>query len=127
MPAFSELRLIASPQGFAVYDAARKKLAVLAIDVMIRPGNPPLMSVALPAGPIDVVGKPIFAVVDPASGQPRVVRRIEWADGTTTDFPAPEKAADVFNGKQAPAGPGPATGSLPIEGQGQVGAPGREA
>jgi hypothetical protein len=95
MTAFSELRLIASPQGFAVYDSNKKKLGVLAVDVMIRPGNPPMLSIALPAGNVDVVGNAIFAIVDPASGSPRVVRRIEWADGQATDFPAPEKAKGV--------------------------------
>ena len=90
-----ELRVIASPQGFAVYDSNRRKLSVHALDVFVRPGHAPMMQIALPAGNIDVVGKSIFAVVDPASGKPRVVRRIEWADGEHTDFPEPEKSQNV--------------------------------
>src|SRR3974390_3149173 len=97
MSEFSELRLIASPQGYAVYDGTRKKLSVMAMDVFVRPGNPPFMQVALPAGNVDVTGKPLFAVVDPTSGKPRVVKRIEWADGESTDFPAPEKGETVVN------------------------------
>ena len=87
-----QLRVIGSPQGFAVYDNARRKLNVMALDLFIRPGNPPLMQIAMPAGNIDVVGKALFAIVDVATGKPRVVKRIEWADGESTDFPEPEKA-----------------------------------
>src|SRR3974390_1100085 len=94
MSEFSELRLIASPQGYAVYDGTRKKLSVMAMDVFVRPGHPPFMQVALPAGNVDVTGKPLFAVVDPTTGKPRVVRRVEWADGASTDFPEPEKSAE---------------------------------
>ena len=92
-----QLRVIGSPQGFAVYDNARRKLNVMALDLFIRPGNAPLMQVAMPAGNIDVVGKALFAVVDPGTGKPRVVKRIEWADGEHTDFPEPEKAESVVN------------------------------
>jgi hypothetical protein len=103
-----QLRVIGSPQGFAVYDNARRKLNVMALDLFIRPGNPPLMQIAMPAGNIDVVGKALFAIVDVATGKPRVVRRIEWADGEHTDFPEPEKAEPVFN-KDANGQDGPIT------------------
>jgi hypothetical protein len=96
---FDELRLIASPQGFAVYDSSRRKLSVHAADVIIRPGNVPLLHIALPAGSVDVAGKSVFAVVDPATGKPRVVRKVEWADGAETVFPVPEGAQGVFNSK----------------------------
>jgi hypothetical protein len=96
---FDELRLIASPQGFAVYDTAKRKLSVHAADVIIRPGNAPLLHIALPAGSIDVVGKSVFAVVDPATGKPRVVRKVEWADGEETSFPVPEGAQGALNQK----------------------------
>ena len=92
-----QLRVIGSPQGFAVYDNARRKLNVMALDLFIRPGNPPLMQIAMPAGNIDVVGKALFAIVDLATGKPRIVKRIEWADGEHTDFPEPEKAPAVVN------------------------------
>lgn len=92
-----ELRVIGSLQGFAVYDSSRRKLNVMALDVFVRPGQPPFMQIAMPAGDIDIVGKPLFAIVDPASGKPRVVKRIEWADGEATDFPEPEKAQAVVN------------------------------
>jgi hypothetical protein len=91
---FSELRLIASPQGFAVYDGTRKKLEILAMDVFVRPGQPPFMQIALPAGNVDVAGKALYAIVDPTTGKPRVVRRIEWADGESVDYPVPEKSAE---------------------------------
>ena len=94
------LRVIGSPQGFAVYDNARRKLAIMALDVFIRPGQPPLMQIAMPAGNIDVVGKALFAVVDPETGKPRVVRRIDWADGSSVDFPDPEKVQAAVNPKQ---------------------------
>jgi hypothetical protein len=94
---FSELRLIASPQGHAIYDGTRKKLEILAADVFVRPGHPPFMQVALPAGTVDVMGKALYAIVDPTTGKPRVVKRIEWADGQATDFPEPEKAETVVN------------------------------
>ncbi len=112
---FGELRLIASPQGFAVYDSARKKLSVHAIDVFIRPGMQPIMQVALPAGEVDVVGKPLFAIVDIETGKPRIVSRIEWADGASTDFPAPEKAQGVVkpNGVGTPTEQGPGSTSEP--------------
>ena len=78
-----------------------------AVDMMIRPGVPPMIMVAMPAGDIDVDGKALFAVVDPSSGRPRVVKRIEWADGGVTDFPEPEKKKP--DSEQAkPAGPLPA-------------------
>jgi hypothetical protein len=98
------LRVIGSPQGFAVYDNARRKLNVMALDLFIRPGNPPLMQIAMPAGNIDVVGKSLFAVVDMATGKPRIVKRIEWADGEVTDFPEPEKVQAAMH--PAPAGNG---------------------
>jgi hypothetical protein len=99
-------RLIASEQGFAVYDSEKRKIAVAAVDMMIRPGVPPMIMVAMPSGDIDVDGKALFAVVDPSSGRPRVVKRIEWADGQATDFPEPEKAASgpKVSSEQAPAG-----------------------
>jgi hypothetical protein len=84
-------RLIASEQGFSVYDSEKRKMPVAAVDMMIRPGVPPMIMVAMPSGDIDVDGKALFAVVDPSSGRPRVVKRIEWADGAATDFPEPEK------------------------------------
>jgi hypothetical protein len=96
---FDTLRVIGSPDGFAVYDTGRTKLNIMALDLFIRPGNPPLMQVAMPAGMIDVVGKALFAIVDVATGKPRVVKRIEWADGESTDFPEPEKVESVVNSK----------------------------
>jgi hypothetical protein len=88
------LRVIASSQGFAVYDNARRKINVMALDLFIRPGNQPLMHIAMPAGNVDVVGKALFAIADPATGKPRIVKRIEWADGESTDFPEPERQAE---------------------------------
>lgn len=85
------LRVIASEQGFVVYDRDKRKVACAAVDLLIRPNVPPMIMVAMPSGDIDVDGKALFAVVDPSSGRPRVVHRIEWADGEATDFPAPEK------------------------------------
>ena len=115
MAEFGELRVIASPQGFAVYDSSRRKLNILALDLFLRPGNPPLMQIAMPAGNIDIVGKALFVVVDLATGKPRVVKRIEWADGQSTDFPEPEKVGAVVN----PAADGRA--SSPMSQNGPVG------
>ena len=109
MAEFGELRVIGSPQGFQVYDSSRRKLNILALDLFLRPGNAPLMQIAMPAGNIDIVGKALFAVVDLATGKPRVVKRIEWADGQSTDFPEPEKAQAAApaagNGRNGPVGP----------------------
>lgn len=99
------LRVIGSPQGFSVYDNARRKLAVMALDLFIRPNAAPLMQIAMPAGNIDVIGKPLFAVVDPGTGKPRVVKRIEWADGESTDFPAPEQVQAEASQTSAPGSP----------------------
>ncbi len=99
-----ELRLIASPQGFQIFDSARKKLSVHACDVFIRPGMAPVMQIALPAGHVDVVGKPLFAVVDLETGKPRIIKRIEWADGAATDFPVPEKAVDASKSNEGAPG-----------------------
>lgn len=110
MAEFEELRIIGSPKGFAVYNSGRRKLSVMALDLFVRPGQPPLMQIAMPAGNIDVVGKALFAIVDVATGKPRVVRKIEWADGQSTEFPDPEKVQAVVNpnaneqdGAQVPA------------------------
>jgi hypothetical protein len=81
------LRVMADPNGYQVYDTARNKLNVLACDILIRPGQPPLLQISLPAGRIDVVGTPLFALVDPDTGRPRVVKRVDWADGAFTEFP----------------------------------------
>jgi hypothetical protein len=103
---FSRVRLIASAQGFTLYDGNNKKLAVAAVDLMIRPGVPPMVMAALAAGQVDVAeSQAMFAIVDPQSGKPRVVRKIQWADGGETDFPAPEKAASgpKVSSEQKPA------------------------
>ena len=71
----------------------------------------------MPAGNIDIVGKALFAVVDLATGKPRVVKRIEWADGQSTDFPEPEKVQGVVNsqdGRQAGRDGAPISQNGPI-------------
>jgi hypothetical protein len=113
-----QLRVIGSPQGFAVYDNARRKLSIMALDVFIRQGHPPLMQIAMPAGNIDVVGKTLFAIADPQTGKPRVVKRIEWADGESTEFPDPEKVQAVFNSNAN--GQGQAAGASAIPEQDNV-------
>jgi hypothetical protein len=93
MPEFNSVRLIASKEGFQVIDSSGKKLAAAAIDCFIRPGAPPMIMLALAGGQIDIAeAKALFAIVDPTTGKPRVVRKIVWADGgADMEFPVPEK------------------------------------
>ena len=87
---YSSLRVIAGPDGILVQDANRKAIpGIFGVDISIRPGKPPVMRVNLICGHFDVAGTPLFAVADPASGQPRLVSRIEFADGGTFEPPPP--------------------------------------
>jgi hypothetical protein len=109
MPEWNAVRMVASPEGFAVYDSSKRKLAAAAVDVMVRPGVAPMLMLALAGGNVDVQGNSLFAVVDPLTGKPKVVTRIEWADGTASEFPAPEKVAKtvVSSGPVEPLEPAP--------------------
>jgi hypothetical protein len=109
MPEWNAVRMVASPEGFAVYDSSKRKLAAAAVDVMVRPGVAPMLMLALAGGNVDVQGNSLFAVVDPLTGKPKVVTRIEWADGTASEFPAPEKAVQtiVSSGDPKPEWTGP--------------------
>jgi hypothetical protein len=106
---FATMRICASPDGFFVQDSAKNNIYVAAMDVAIRPNMPPMIQVAMACGNIDIVGKPLFAVMDPSNGQARVVRKIVWADGTEMEFPAPERAPEQApqpaGGQAEPAAP----------------------
>lgn len=61
---------------------------IIACDVAMRPGAPPLMRINLAAGNFDVEGLPVFGMVDPVSRRFRPIKRVEFADGGD-DFVAP--------------------------------------
>jgi hypothetical protein len=85
---YSSLRIFASPQGIAILDAKRNAVpGIISADISLRPGKPTLMRLNMVCGHFDVVGAPVFAVVDPATGQPRAVKQITFADGTVFDAP----------------------------------------
>lgn len=86
---YDQVRVIASHDGLVVKDARGGNMAVLGVDIGLRPGLPPVMIMRLISGPFDVQGTPQFLVADPATGQPKAAKRIEWHDGTSVDFPEP--------------------------------------
>ena len=100
-----EVRVIASRDGYSVYGPKKEKLQAVAVDVLIRPGSPPIISLALPGGQIDIAGGAFYAVFDPRAGRARVVKRIEWADGEATDFPVPPQAPAIVTPESGGAAP----------------------
>jgi hypothetical protein len=85
---YAAIRVVASPDGIRVWDANRKAIpGIISVDIALRPTSPPLMRVNMICGNFDVAGHPIFAVADPATGQPRPVVKIEFADGGVFEAP----------------------------------------
>lgn len=72
-----------------VKDAKNRDIpGIIAADVAMRPGAPPLMRLNLAAGNFDVEGLPTYGMMDPRSGRFRPIKGVEWADGTD-DFEPP--------------------------------------
>lgn len=61
---------------------------IQAMDLAFRPGEPVAARIVLMAGAVDVEARPLFHMVDPATGRLRQVRAIDWADGGRTDLDA---------------------------------------
>jgi hypothetical protein len=110
---YAAIRVVASPDGLVVWDANRKAIpGIISVDIALRPTGQPIMRVNMVCGNFDVAGQPIFAVADPATGQPRPVARIEFCDGSVfeapplpgvlqpaaPEAPAPDAAAKPTNG-----------------------------
>lgn len=114
-PAYEQLRVIASPDGIVIQDANRRAIPnVFGVNMAIRPGKPPVMQFNLMGGSFDVAGVPTFMIADPAGGQPKAVKSIEFWDGEGIAFPQPP-AADLQ--MQPPAGGAPSadpTGVRPL-------------
>lgn len=85
---YSALRVVASPDGLVVWDVNRKAVpGIISVDISLRPAQPPLMRVNMVCGNFDVAGTPVFAIVDPATGAPKPVARVEFSDGTVFEAP----------------------------------------
>ena len=116
---YSAIRVIASPDGTAVLDANRKSIpGIIGIDVALRAQRPPVMRVNMLAGNVDIVGHPVFAVADPATGQLRLVRKILWLDGQEWEAPPlpPEYVPVPGEMQPAPAAPGAEQNGAAIDG-----------
>jgi hypothetical protein len=85
---YAAIRVVASPDGLVVWDANRKAIpGIISVDIALRPTGVPIMRVNMVCGNFDVAGQPVFAVADPATGQPRPVARIEFMDGSVFEAP----------------------------------------
>lgn len=99
---------------------------VIACDIAMRPGVPPLMRINVAAGGFEVEGVPTYQVIDPTSGKFRPVKRVEFADGgpdwvtpvheaippvAQPGAPATETAPAAEASQQAPQGQGDGNGA----------------
>jgi hypothetical protein len=84
----SAVRVIASKDGILVQDARGRAMpGVISVDIALRPGRPPVMRLNMVCGHFDVHSTPVFAVADPATGQPKPIRSIQFADGSVFEAP----------------------------------------
>ncbi len=58
---------------------------ICAIDVSIRPDDMVKAAIVLWAGMVDVGAEAEFHVMNPSTGEPKAVKRIEFADGSAFD------------------------------------------
>jgi hypothetical protein len=89
---------------------------IIACDVAMRPGVPPLMRLNLAAGNFDVDGLPTFSIIDPTTGRFRPIKRVEFADGGDDFVPVVHVAAPappVVAQPEAAAASAPETGTAP--------------
>jgi hypothetical protein len=121
---YEQLRVIASPEGLVVKDALGQNLQVIGVDIRLRPGLPPVMMLSLVSGPFDVAGVPQFLVSDPATGQPKPVKRVQWHDGTEAEFPEPPAPAAQAAAPAAPAPEGGSDGPAAETPTGELASPG---
>lgn len=87
---YDQVRIIASPDGTIVKDALGNKMTVHGFSVSAHSGRPTTIVITLAAGQsnaVDIAGKPLFGIIDPESGLPRLVRKVIWSDGSETEFP----------------------------------------
>ncbi len=102
---YSAIRVVASPDGLVVWDVNRKAVpGIISVDISLRPAKPPLMRVNMVCGNFDVAGTPMFAIVDPATGAPKAVTRVEFSDGTVFEAP-PLPVVEAAMPQAAPGAP----------------------
>jgi hypothetical protein len=66
---------------------------IIACDVAMRPGIPPLMRINLAAGNFEVEGLPVFQMIDPSSNRFRPIAFVRFTDGGPDFVPAPAPPA----------------------------------
>jgi hypothetical protein len=104
---YSALRIFSSPQGLSVLDAKRNAVpGIISADISLRPGKRAIMRINMVCGHFDVVGTPVFAIADPQTGQPRAVKRVEFADGTVFDAPPLPQVEPIAPPAAVPQGNG---------------------
>lgn len=115
---YDQIRVVASPDGMFILDAKGAKIHVFAVNIALRAGQPPVMQLNMLAQPFDVAGQATFMAVDPVSGEPKPVKRIEFWDDTAHDFPKVELPVGHGVAMQPPPGGPPAAsdpaGAKPI-------------
>lgn len=94
---------------------------IIACDMALRPGMPPLMRMNLAAGGFEVVGVPGWQVFDPKAGKMRPVKRIEFTDGgedfePAIHMPAPPPAPPPAPATDVPQSETPASEAANAQG-----------
>jgi hypothetical protein len=112
------IRVLNWDSQLRVLDAKGNQVpGIIACDVAMRPGLPPLMRLNLAAGNFDVDGLPSWQMMDPTMNKFRPIRRVEFTDGGP-DFvppvhvPAPPSAPPEAAAPSTPE-PGTATSEAP--------------
>jgi len=75
---------------------------IIACDIAMRPGVPPLMRMNLAAGAFEVESGAVFMLLDPRFSKMRPIKRVEFADGGD-DFMAEEFMAAIQSAQNAAA------------------------
>lgn len=96
---YASVRIVNKYGVLQVLDARGRNVeGIIAVDMAIRPGRPPIMRLNMAAAAFEIEGTPSFAIMDPGSKQLRPVKRIEFSDGGP-----PFEAPDIVGG-QVPGG-----------------------
>jgi hypothetical protein len=103
---YQSIRIVHNFGTLQVIDARGRQVeGVIAVDMALRPGRPPIMRLNMACGAFEIEGTPVFAILDPQTKQLRPVRRIEFADGGAP-FEAPDIVHAPDAGGAAPIPPG---------------------
>jgi hypothetical protein len=98
---YASIRVVQRHGVLTVLDARSRPIeGIIAVDMALRPGRPPIMRLNMAAGAFEIEGVPSFAIMDPGTKTLRQVKRIEFAD----DGP-PFEAPDII--AAPPPGPAP--------------------